>query len=61
MTAVALAVLDHGAAPPNISDRQFRLDYPDAHNRTENRLSAFAFSSNQIPTYNLIASQLHVW
>ena len=25
--ALALAVFDHGAAPPEISDRQFRMDY----------------------------------
>jgi len=49
MAAVAVAVFDHGAAPPNISDRQFRFDYLDESIRAENRLSAFAFQSDRIP------------
>lgn len=47
--AVAVAVFDHGAAPPGISDRQFRFDYIDARIRKENRLSAFAFLTGDIP------------
>ncbi|MFC1996796.1 DUF1786 family protein [Chloroflexota bacterium] len=31
LAAVAVAVFDHGAAPPNFSDRQFRFDYLDEH------------------------------
>ncbi len=47
--AVAVAVFDHGAAPPGISDRQFRFDFLDERIRSENRLSAFAFLSDQVP------------
>src|SRR5271169_974886 len=49
ITAVAIAVFDHGAAPKDVSDRQFRFDYLDARIRAENRLSAFAFRSDRIP------------
>ena len=47
--AVAVAVFDHGAAPVGISDRQFRFDYLDQRIRAQNRLSAFAFRSGEIP------------
>jgi uncharacterized protein (DUF1786 family) len=46
---VAVAVFDHGAAPPEVSDRQFRFDYLQERILKENRLSAFAFLSDQIP------------
>jgi uncharacterized protein (DUF1786 family) len=49
LAAVAVAVFDHGAAPPDISDRQFRFDYLDEHIKAKNRLSAFAFPSDQVP------------
>ncbi len=49
LSAVAVAVFDHGNAPPDVSDRQFRFDYLDQRIRGENRLSAFAFRSEQIP------------
>jgi uncharacterized protein (DUF1786 family) len=49
LDAVAVAVFDHGAAPPDISDRQFRFDYLDARIRAENRLSAFAYPAQAIP------------
>jgi uncharacterized protein (DUF1786 family) len=49
LAAVAAAVFDHGAAPPHISDRQYRFDYLDQRIRAENRLSAFAFPSGRIP------------
>jgi uncharacterized protein (DUF1786 family) len=49
LDAVAVAVFDHGAAPPNISDRQFRFDYLDENIKQKNRLSAFAFRSDDIP------------
>ncbi|MBN1538399.1 MAG: DUF1786 domain-containing protein [Anaerolineales bacterium] len=49
LDAVAIAVFDHGAAPKGISDRQFRFDYIDERIRKENRLSAFAFRSDDIP------------
>jgi len=50
LAAVAVAVFDHGAAPPNISDRQFRFDYLDEHIRAQNRLSAFAFRAEEVPS-----------
>jgi uncharacterized protein (DUF1786 family) len=46
---VAVAVFDHGAAPPNISDRQFRFDYLEKRIRSENRLTAFAYHASDIP------------
>jgi len=46
---VAVAVFDHGAAPPNISDRQFRFDYLEERIRSENRLTAFAYHARDIP------------
>jgi len=49
LAAVAVAVFDHGNAPPEVSDRQFRFDYLDARIRAENRLSAFAYRSEEIP------------
>jgi uncharacterized protein (DUF1786 family) len=49
LNAVAVAVFDHGAAPPQVSDRQFRFDYLDERIRQENRLSAFAYPADQIP------------
>ncbi len=49
LDALAVAVFDHGAAPPGISDRQFRFDFLDSRIRSENRLSAFAFSGDQVP------------
>lgn len=50
LAAIAVAVFDHGDAPVNVSDRQFRFDYLDTRIRTENRLSAFAYRSDQIPS-----------
>lgn len=49
LDAVAVAVFDHGDAPPNYSDRQFRFDYLDQRIRAQNRLSAFAYRAGQIP------------
>lgn len=49
LAAVAVAVFDHGDAPPGFSDRQFRFDYLDERIRAENRLSAFAFPSENVP------------
>lgn len=46
---VAVAVFDHGAAPPDVSDRQFRFDYLDSRIRRHNRLSAFAFPRGETP------------
>ncbi len=49
LTAIAVAVFDHGNAPAGISDRQFRFDYLDERIRAKNSLSAFAYPSNEIP------------
>ncbi len=50
LDAIAVAVFDHGAAPPHISDRQFRFDYLDRRIREANRLSAFAYPAEAIPS-----------
>jgi uncharacterized protein (DUF1786 family) len=47
--AIAVAVFDHGNAPPGVSDRQFRFDYLDQRIRAKNSLSSFAFLSTDIP------------
>lgn len=49
LAAAAVAVFDHGAAPVDVSDRQFRFDYLDERIRAENRLSAFAYPAQEIP------------
>lgn len=49
LDAVAVAVFDHGNAPPDVSDRQFRFDYLDECIRQENRLSAFAYRAGHVP------------
>lgn len=49
LEAVAVAVFDHGEAPPQVSDRQFRFDYLDERIRAENRLSAFAYPAGKVP------------
>lgn len=47
--AVGLAVFDHGAAPPGVSDRQYRFDYLARRIRQHSRLSAFAYPAAEIP------------
>ena len=47
--ALALAVFDHGAAPPDVSDRQFRMDYLAGRLRADRRLSALAYRSEAVP------------
>ncbi|HEY5731170.1 MAG TPA: DUF1786 domain-containing protein [Anaerolineales bacterium] len=49
ISAIAVAVFDHGNAPSGISDRQFRFDYLDERIRAYNSLSSFAFLSNEVP------------
>jgi uncharacterized protein (DUF1786 family) len=49
LSAVAVAVFDHGNSPPGYSDRQFRFDYLDTRIRRENRLSAFAYHAQEVP------------
>lgn len=49
LATVAVSVFDHGAAPVDVSDRQFRFDYLDQRIKEVNKLSAFAYLSDQIP------------
>ena len=49
LDAVAVAVFDHGAAPPGVSDRQFRFDYLDSRIKEKNALAAFAYPAAEIP------------
>jgi uncharacterized protein (DUF1786 family) len=46
---VMVAVFDHGDAPPDVSDRQFRLDYLAERLRIDSRLSTFAFRAEAVP------------
>ncbi len=48
--AIGVAVFDHGAAPPGESDRRFRFEYLRQRIAAENRLSAFAFLAEHVPT-----------
>ena len=49
LSAIAVAVFDHGNAPAGVSDRQFRFDYLDERIKAKNSLSSFAYLSNDIP------------
>jgi uncharacterized protein (DUF1786 family) len=49
LAAVVVGVFDHGNAPANVSDRQFRFDYLDERIRKLNRLSAFAYRAEDVP------------
>jgi uncharacterized protein (DUF1786 family) len=46
---VAVAVFDHGAAPPGVSDRLFRFEYLAQRLETGLGLGAFAFAREAIP------------
>ena len=46
---VAIAVFDHGAAPPGVSDRVFRFEYLAQRLDTGLGLGAFAFAREAIP------------
>ena len=49
LDGLAVAVFDHGNAPPGVSDRLFRFEYLAAQVRATNRLSAFAYSPEALP------------
>lgn len=49
LAAVAVSAFDHGAAPPDVSDRQFRFDYITRRINIANRLSSFAFKAGEVP------------
>ena len=47
--AVGVAVFDHGEAPPEVSDRQFRFDYLEERMRGDNRLLSLAYPAQDVP------------
>lgn len=47
--AVAVAVFDHGAAPPGVSDRRFRFDYLRDQVARGTGLEGFGFLQDEIP------------
>ena len=47
---LAVGVFDHGNAPPNVSDRLFRLNYLADRLAVDDRLSTFAFPAHRIPS-----------
>ncbi|OLD91483.1 MAG: hypothetical protein AUG96_00635 [Chloroflexi bacterium 13_1_20CM_4_66_15] len=47
--AVAVAVFDHGAAPPGVSDRRFRFDYLREQVERGTGLTGFGFLAGEIP------------
>jgi len=47
--AVAVAVFDHGAAPPGVSDRRFRFDYLREQVERGIGLAGFGFLAAEIP------------
>jgi uncharacterized protein (DUF1786 family) len=49
LDALAVAVFDHGNAPPDVSDRLFRLHYLADRLAADGRLSTFAFPATGIP------------
>lgn len=49
LAATAVAVFDHGNAPPDYSDRQFRFDYIEERLQVNSQLSTFAFRREEIP------------
>jgi uncharacterized protein (DUF1786 family) len=46
---LAVAVFDHGAAPPGVSDRLFRFEYLAERIKTGGGLASFAFANDEIP------------
>ena len=51
LAAIAIAVFDHGVAPGNISDRQFRFEYIKKRIKEVNKLSGFAYRPEHIPDF----------
>ena len=49
--AIAVAVLDHGFAPPGVSNRVFRFDYLRRLTRQRNGLVAFAHLAPELPEH----------
>ncbi|MGQ9583775.1 MAG: DUF1786 domain-containing protein [Anaerolineae bacterium] len=49
LDGLAVAVFDHGQAPPGESDRRFRFQYLARRVEEKNDLSAFAYPADQVP------------
>src|SRR3569833_678517 len=49
LDAIAVAVFDHGAAPPGVSDRIFRFDYLRSQLAAGRGLAGFGFERGEIP------------
>ena len=49
LDGLAVAVFDHGEAPPDVSDRKFRFDYLRERLGTGKGLAAFAYDRAEIP------------
>ena len=49
LAAIAVAVFDHGNAPPGVSDRLFRFEYLERCISSRNSLTSFAFRTEQVP------------
>ncbi len=50
---IAVAVQDHGAAPPGVSDRIFRFEKMKQMLRKDNRPESFHFLAEEVPDYRL--------
>jgi uncharacterized protein (DUF1786 family) len=51
LDGVAVAVQDHGAAPPSMSDRLFRFQHLRRSVEAHNSLFTFAYLANEVPSY----------
>lgn len=49
LVAIAVAVFDHGNAPPGVSDRLFRFEYIERCLNQRNNLTSFAFPAEAVP------------
>lgn len=49
--SIAVAVLDHGKAPPEVSDRLFRFQHLRQTVNKRRELIAFAYLANEVPPY----------
>lgn len=49
LDAIAVAVFDHGNAPPGMSDRTFRFEFLAERIRETGKLSGFAFMRENVP------------
>lgn len=49
LDAIAVAVFDHGNAPPGVSDRLFRFEFLEQRLLSRNSLTSFAFLAGDVP------------